>query len=263
MQGWSLKDKAFKPVFLLFPPDRSKNSKNSPKGRCNFVMTSYAMRRLRIWAAMNIPRRYPRAKPRAGIVVIAAAVVILFIIAVNIFFARVEPVIKALAIATAREYVVTVINRVVEEEITSGSLIYGEFVTLEKNDSGSVTALITDMARVNVLQSRISTLVATSIVNVLHRDLNIPLGDAFGAAFFSWRGPKLPIRMESVSNVTTLFVNEFESSGINQTRHRLALAITTDIVILVPGGRTTAEVTSTVPIAETVIVGSVPNIYTN
>ena len=212
---------------------------------------------------MGLPRRYARAKPRARFMAISAAAAVLFIIALNIFFARVGPVIETLAIVEAREYVVTVINRVVEEEITSGSLIYSEFVTLEKNDSGSVTALITDMAKVNVLQSRISTLVATGIVNVLHKDLNIPLGDALGAALFSWRGPKLPVRMESVSNVTTQFVNEFESSGINQTRHRLALTITTDITILVPGGRTAAEVTSTIPIAETVIVGNVPNIYTN
>ena len=194
---------------------------------------------------------------------IAAAALVILFIALNIFFVRVGPVIGALAIVEAREYVVTVINHAVEEEITSGILIYSEFVTLEKSESGAVTALITDMAKVNVLQSRISTLVATRIVNVLHKDLSVPLGDALGAVLFSWRGPKLPIRMESVSNVTTQFVNEFESGGINQTRHKLALTITTDIVILVPGGRTAAVVTSTVPIAETVIVGNVPNIYTN
>ena len=222
-----------------------------------------AMWRIKARIAMGLPRRHMRGKPRVRVAVIATVLPILIIIALSIFFARAGPVIEALAIVEAREYVATVINRVVEEEITSGSLVYSEFVTLEKNDNGSVTALITDMAKVNVLQSRISTLVATNIVNVLHKDLSVPLGDAFGAALFSWRGPKLPIRMESVSNVTTQFVNEFESSGINQTRHRLALTITTDIVILVPGGRTTAVVISSVPIAETVIVGNVPNIYTN
>ena len=229
-------------------------------------MASHAMRRLHAWVAMNVSRRHSHGGARNTAVrfaAVAAAALVMLFIALNIFFVRVGPVIEALAIIEAREYVVTVINRAVEEEITSGSLIYSEFVTLEKSENGSVTALITDMAKVNVLQSRISTLVATRIVNVLHKDLSVPLGDALGAALFSWRGPGLPIRMESVSNVTTLFVNEFESGGINQTRHRLALTITTDIVILVPGGRTTAVVTSTVPIAETVIVGSVPNIYTN
>ena len=234
-------------------------------------MPSHTMRRFKVWAAMNLPRvgygsrrrRAPGgsrpAAVRAGIIALVLA--LLITIALNIFYARVKPVIEALAIVEAREYVIRVMNGVVEEEITSGGLVYNEFVTLEKNTSGSVTALITDMAKVNVLQARISTLVATNIVNMLNRDMRIYMGDALGAAFFTWRGPKIPVRMESVANVTTQFVNDFESSGINQTRHKIALTITTDIVILIPGGRTTATVTSTVPIAETVIVGNVPNIY--
>lgn len=238
-------------------------------------MPSSVSRRLRAWAAVNLrapvisPRTNSRRRApggaRSSAVRVAAAVLIVALVLVivfNIFYARVKPLIEALAVVEAREYVITVINDVVENEITSGDQIYSEFVTLEKNSSGSITALITDMAKVNILQSRISSLVATNIVNQLNAELKIPIGDALGAAFFSWRGPSITARMESVANVATQFVNEFESSGINQTRHRIALTITTDIVILIPGGRTTATVTSTVPIAETVIVGNVPNIYT-
>lgn len=236
-------------------------------------MPSYAMRRFRAWASVNLPKiqstgrrtpSYSRTPGSAAVARIAVVVLVLAIILViifNVFYARVKPIIEALAVVEAREYVITVINSTVEEEITSGNLIYSEFVTLEKDSSGSVTALITDMAKVNILQARISTLAATNIVNQLNKELKIPIGDALGAAFFSWRGPEITARMESVANVVTQFVNEFESSGINQTRHKLALTISTDIVILIPGGRTTASVTTTVPIAETVIVGNVPNIY--
>jgi len=218
-------------------------------------------RRLRFFFARNLPRRYSRKTPRT--VTAAAVLVITVSITLNTFFTRTLPVIKALAIVETNEYVVAVMKRVVEREINSGGLIYSELMALEKDENGAVAAIITDMAKVNALQSQISALVAEEITNAPHKDLYVPLGDALGTTLFSWRGPKLPVNMKSVSNVTTQLAGEFEVSGFNQIRHRLALTITADIVIHVPFGRTSAVVTSTVPIAEAVIIGSIPNIYNN
>ncbi|MDR3278574.1 MAG: sporulation protein YunB, partial [Oscillospiraceae bacterium] len=73
--------------------------------------------------------------------------------------------------------------------------------------------------------------------------------------------PNIPVRIQSVTDVSSRFTNEFSAEGINQTRHKIMLEIAVDIDILVPGGHTKAAVTTQVAIAETIIVGAVPNVY--
>jgi sporulation protein YunB len=199
------------------------------------------------------------ASARAGIILIALAVIISAVGA--LFVARVRPIVAVLAKAEAREYVTTAINDAVESEITAGRLRYDELVTLEKDASGAITALVTDMAKINTLQSRVSNAVARNVVNVMSEDMAIPIGDAIGGIIFSGRGPRVPLRVESVTDISSEIRNDFSSGGINQTRHKITLAISAEIVILIPGGRTTAVVTSEIAIAETIIVGTVPNVY--
>ena len=82
-----------------------------------------------------------------------------------------------------------------------------------------------------------------------------------GGTVFSGRGPGIPVRIVSVSNVTADFTNEFSSAGINQTRHQIILNIKVDIDMLIPGGTLQDTVTTSMVIAETVIVGTVPGTY--
>jgi len=192
-----------------------------------------------------------------GVFVVIAALIL------TIFFARVRPIVTVLAKAEAREYVARAIYNAVEAEITAGNLRYDELVRLEKDSGGAICALVTDMAQINVVQSRLSNAVAVGIVNMMSAELAVPLGDVMGGLIFSGRGPQIPIRIDSVTDVTTELLNDFSSGGINQTRHKITLAISAEIVILVPGGRTSAAVATEFAIAETIIVGNVPNIYAN
>jgi sporulation protein YunB len=197
---------------------------------------------------------------RAALIALAAAAAICVVAAA--FVSRVRPIMEELAKAQSREYVLRAINDAMGDEIIAGGLRYSELVTLEKDETGAVTALVTDMAKINILQSRVSSRVAENIAGLFSADMSVPLGDAFGGVLFSGRGPKIPIRVESVTDVRARLMNDFDSEGINQTRHRITLSIAADIAVLIPGGKTRAEVTSDVAIAETVIVGGVPDVYT-
>ena len=68
--------------------------------------------------------------------------------------------------------------------------------------------------------------------------------------------------MESIGSSSSEFRNQFETAGINQTRHQIILQIDVTISILLPGFTTATNVSSAVTVAETVIVGSVPESYT-
>jgi len=76
------------------------------------------------------------------------------------------------------------------------------------------------------------------------------------------RGPRIRVRMESIGSSSAEFQNQFETGGINQTRHQIILELNVSVSILLPGFTTTTNVSNAVTVAETVIVGSVPESYT-
>ena len=77
----------------------------------------------------------------------------------------------------------------------------------------------------------------------------------------SGKGPVIPVRILSIRNSDAKFVSEFSQAGINQTLHRLNMEITVDVAVLVLGETNSYAVTSQVVVAETVIVGDVPQTF--
>ena len=185
-----------------------------------------------------------------------APVALIVFLCANTYSARLLPKIKAHVINKAREYAVSVINTVVEREITSGYLIYSELVTFVKTENGAVTAIITDTARVSACETRVTALAEQCLKNAPRKALSIPLGEVTNIALFSRL--RLPVHRKTVTNVTAQIKSELEPSGAFITRHKLALIITAEIILQVPGGSATAEVTSLIPIAEAVIFGNAP-----
>ena len=114
----------------------------------------------------------------------------------------------------------------------------------------------------NHLQSCILDLILERISQVSARDLSIPVGSLTGSALLAGRGPRITVRMESVGSSTAWFENAFASAGINQTRHEIVLHVDVSVSILLPGFTTATRVSNAVTVAETIIVGMVPDTYT-
>ena len=83
-----------------------------------------------------------------------------------------------------------------------------------------------------------------------------------GSAFLAGRGPKMPVRMQSTGSCSARFENQFSQAGINQTTHQILLCVDVSVSILLPGFRTGTQVANSYAVAETVIVGDVPDTYT-
>ena len=175
---------------------------------------------------------------------------------------RIRPVMLTLATSEVYEVVMNDINDVIHEEITNGAISYDNLITLEKDYSGNITALETNMPMINLLQASISKSVVSRVENSIVSDIKIPIGNAVGGVVFTGRGPSFVVKILSVTSVQTRFINSFSEAGINQTRHKIMLEVSANIDIYVPGTReTTTTVSTLVEVAETVIVGEVPDFY--
>jgi sporulation protein YunB len=142
--------------------------------------------------------------------------------------------------------------------IGEGSFEFGGFVHVEKDADGNVTAITTDTARVNALSAE---LLREVVGNLGQRDieLGVPIGTLSGVQILQGRGPKIPVRIHMQTASHAQFNSEFSSAGINQTRHQIILEVNVQINVLIPWKTMAEEVGTQVLVAETVIVGRVPD----
>ena len=173
------------------------------------------------------------------------------------------PLLERLATAKVSNAVTGIVSEAVYEAIESGELQYESLISFEKNNEGGITAVHSNMAAFNHLQAEILSTVLTRLGQVSSRDLSIPIGSLTGSALLAGRGPRITVRMESVGSSEANFHNAFTSAGINQTKHQIILTVDVDVSILLPGFTTATEVSNSFIVAETVIVGAVPETYTS
>ena len=155
-----------------------------------------------------------------------------------------------------------VVTEAVSDTIANGDIRYERLISFEKDNNGDITALHSNMAQFNRLQAAITQDVLTRLDQVSDTDLIIPAGTLTGSPLLAGRGPELRVRMQSVGSCSAHFENEFDQAGINQTTHRILLCVDVSVSILLPGFRTSTQVSNAFSVAETVMVGAVPDSYT-
>ncbi len=155
------------------------------------------------------------------------------------------------------------INDAIDQQIESGNIRYDRMVYFEKDLSGKITALKTNMTEVNRLKTDILAIINDEILALDTSDLGIPLGSLVLPELFSGRGSRIPVMIHSIRNSDANFYSSFTEAGINQTLQQLTMEILVDVTVLVMGQTASFTVSSHVVVAETVIVGQVPDTFFN
>ena len=174
---------------------------------------------------------------------------------------RLRPVVETMAAAKVTNAVTQLLDGAVTEEIRSRGITYGDLITVEKDESGRISALTSNMAALNELRTSILGDAVEAVDQIDTQGLAIPVGNLTGINFFSGRGFELPVEVVTVGSAHAVFQSQFSDAGINQTRHQILLEIKVSVDILLPGGDLPTEISAQVPVAETVIVGGVPDTY--
>ena len=165
-----------------------------------------------------------------------------------------------MAFARAYSMAVETINRAVKQAMGQG-VTYEELIDAQMDAQGRVSMLRANTMRMNELASQTALLAERELGSAENQVVEIPLGAALGVSFLSGFGPRLEVQILPVGAVHTSFDTEFETAGVNQTRHKIFLNLRATVSLIVPTGSQLVEVTSTVPIAESIIVGEVPESF--
>lgn len=152
------------------------------------------------------------------------------------------------------------INEAIAEEFMSQEA-GGKLMQVETVAEGQVTMIQADMAAVNRMTIGLTRRIQEKIGKMQEERLKIPLGSIFGSQILSQVGPFMELRVIPVGTADVGFKTEFESSGINQTRHRIYLTVHSTAKILVPFTMAKVQTENEILMAETVIVGDTPQSY--
>lgn len=187
-------------------------------------------------------------------------VVVLFVLLI-VFRIRYHDAIRELAETQVRNSTSDLINDAIDKQIEAGNIRYDRIVYFEKDLEGRITALKTNMSEVNRLKTSILNLINDEILALDTMDIAIPAGSLLLPEFFSGRGPGIPIQILSIRNSDGSFTSHFSEAGINQTLQQLIMDVSVDVSVLVLGKAESFTVSSQVVVAETIIVGQVPNTF--
>jgi len=213
---------------------------------------------------VHIRTRRRRRRRLSGTARLFAVLLVMLLLALGFLWLlneRMNPLVTRMAVSRVTNAAVSAINDAVNEEIASGSADYDSLVTVETDSEGRAVALKTNMAQVNRLKADLLSEIIRRISESDTAELGIPLGSVLGSGLFAGRGPVIPVRVLSVSSANATFQNVFTSAGINQTRHQIILNVRISVGILLPWYTTSTEVDTDVSVAETVLIGSVPESY--
>ena len=210
-----------------------------------------------VYAGLNLPRaRRRRGRGRAAVLI-----VLFFVPALLLYLSLyLRSLSGSTALSDAQDQVTVAVNEAINRILAEKGYAYDDFVALEKDAEGNITAITTDTVRVNTLSTEIMLGIAEAAKNG-RLDVGIPLGDLLGAGVLQGRGPVIPVRVGMMTSSFVRFENDLTSTGINQSRHTLKLVANIDIDLLIPWGSMHTTVETEIPVAETVIVGRVPSTY--
>lgn len=167
----------------------------------------------------------------------AYVAIVFIVITLILFLSFIENRLRA-SMAQISEYKVkSIITRVVGNAVSENfpdNIEYNDIATISKDESGNITSVQTDIAKLNRIFANVSLSVQDQLSGLDGEKISIPLGTILGEPIFAAWGPDINFKVIPTGSVETDFKSEFTSAGINQTKHRIYLLVKTEIGVGIP-----------------------------
>lgn len=205
-------------------------------------------------------RYYTKRKNHKYISIITTIIFIIVVLNLIIIFfdKRVMPSIMEIATIMAKSQTLDIINEK-SVEILSEDFKYDEMVKLEKDNGGNIILVQADTIKLNYIAAKLATECNKELSNMKNSSVKVPLGWMSDKSAFYSLGPKITMEIEPLGNISTSYESKFESAGINQTRHKIYLNVNAKIRLKLPLSNQDVEVSTQIPVSDTIIVGKIPN----
>ena len=173
----------------------------------------------------------------------------------------VNPLILNIARAQIDSIATTAVSDAIFNVVNKSDLDYSDLVNVSYDNNNNITAISSNMEKVNYLAREISTQAQILLDKMWGTGVKVALGAFTGLEIFTQVGPDVTLRMMPIGSVITTFDSEFHSAGINQTKHSLYIDVNTSISVILPTSTQTLDFITSALVYESIIVGKVPSVY--
>lgn len=190
--------------------------------------------------------------------------VFVILIAITLKFdGRLRIVINNYSLSKAKILSNSVINQTVYDYLENKKLSYSDIIKINTDTEGNVNSVEFDTVEITKIKSGIISLVQNNIVKNEIIKMSVPVGTLTGNQYLNNRGPIIDIEMKMSSAVFSKISSTFISAGINQTLHKITMSVSINVYFVMPWYRSSGDFQTEYVLAETIIVGRVPDAYTN
>ncbi len=202
-------------------------------------------------------RREQIRRRRFRLAAMLCAIFILFLV----LNAHVRPLIGSYGLTQAKLVGTQAINDAVTAVLEREGVRYTDLMRVEKDVQGNIVSVEADTVKVNALKASVTTEILNQLKKHQNMTIRIPMGTLLKGDLLTGRGPRIPVKISLSGAATTQMASRFESAGINQTSHQLMMDITVALYAAIPGEDATTTLNTTFIIAETVLIGKVPETF--
>lgn len=200
------------------------------------------------------------SRKRRLIVKLSAFLLILIVCAWMHLHFNVNPILRKISEEEVRAMASTAVNEAALQ-VMAGAIDYNDILEIEKNTEGDVILIQAKPVEINALARNVTLLTQSYLSQLGLKGIAVPIGTLSGLAFLSGKGSEMRFRVLPVGSADARFTSSFKATGINQTRHQIYMDVLTTINVVIPGLSFAVSTNTQVPIAETIIVGKVPDTY--
>lgn len=210
---------------------------------------------------------------------ISLLLVIIFIILIISFFIvnyidkKISPIIMDYSKSEIKKIASIIINRSIRDNLLDDGILDELFIV--GKDNNEITSVTLDSVIVNKITNRISDacednlrLIEKGEYNKLRDEFNlgkeyflVPSGVIFTNSILSNIGPKIPINLKIIGNVTSGIKADVKEYGINNSLITISVEISVELMVILPLSSDYVSITNYVPIMVKLVQGEVPDIY--
>ena len=207
--------------------------------------------------------KFKRAKNKKRKKVILCVFLVIFFVffLIVMYFNNVfNPILFSYGEAELKKMLVVSSNQAIKDLPT---ITYDDIITISYTDQNNISLISANSQKVNQIANTLARLTQQSIDNATSCGLQIPFGTLTGIPFLVGRGCNLNFAVNSIGNAKCNFYTSFESSGINQTNHKIFVCIESEVSLILPFNIKKINNKANFLLSECVIIGKVPNTYLN
>lgn len=174
---------------------------------------------------------------------------------------RLRPIVIELAEVQLDNQVAEMVNQVCQDLEEGGQLTYNDIMQVVYDQDGQVIAMEADTDTINLLRTKLGNEVATGLGDMERQLVSVPIGTACHVPLLSGLGPVVSVEILHIGQVNVSVISDFQTAGINQTLHQIKVEVSVEVLLLMPGGTVKQQQTTTIPLAESILLGKVPSSY--